>query len=561
MTGTGTGTGTGTTATEKMLIDKMDTRFATAGGVADAVLYEGYILYPYHATHGKNRGGVRFQWGVLVPPAWREVDSSERSVMRTELIVDPGTEPMIAVRLRFLQLQHRGLEEADPSAESGYRPTSKLEIGDEVWMEWDEAIEQTFDLGVMALLPLAQASRTVPIDFPASSLIAIVGEDGVEAEVGAAAGPPAGRIVRSTEPITGEVRVTVGWADGPGVLLKVTIEVENTTDWKVKGAGREDVMRRSLIAVHTLAAVEDAAFCSLFDPPEGAEEAVAGCQSIGSYAVLVGKQGATDLVLASPIILYDYPAIAPESDGDFHDGCEIDEILALRVLTLTDDEKAEARGTDPRSRAIIDRCDNMVDASWDKLHGIMRDVRTLDDPGDNRIDPNEPEPVPWLDPVIDASFDPWSDIVVIRDVEISKGSRVRLAPNHRADVHDMFLAGLTATVAGVFHDVDGGFHVAVTVDGDPATELYEVQGRFYYFHPDEIEPLSAAEADAFGQAETMRQAGRDVDAARSAQVGWAGGFDFPTIVGDGTESAKTESGENAAGSGERAVGADGDSAQ
>jgi hypothetical protein len=277
--------------------------------------------------------------------------------------------------------------------------------------------------------------------------------------------------------------------------------------------------------------------------------------------VLVGQAGATDLVLASPIILYDYPAIAPESDGDFHDGCEIDEILALRVLTLTDDEKAEARGTDPRSRAIIDRCDNMVDASWDKLHGIMREVRTLDDPGDNRIDPNEPEPVPWLDPVIDASFDPWSDIVVIQDVEISKGSRVRLAPNHRADVHDIFLRGLTATVAGVFHDVDGGFHVAVTVDGDPATELYEMQGRFYYFHPDEIEPLSDAEADAFGQAETMRQAGRDVDAARSAPAAWSGGFDFPTIVGDGTDARKTESGKNAAGSGERAVGADGDGAQ
>jgi len=163
------------------------------------------------------------------------------------------------------------------------------------------------------------------------------------------------------------------------------------------------------------------------------------------------------MMFCSPIILYDYPAIAPESDGDFHDGCEIDEILALRVLTLTDEEKAEARGTDPRARAIIDRCDNMEEGSWDKLHGTMRDIRTLES-GPTRIDPTDPEPVPWLDPVIDASFDPWSDIVVIAEVEISKGSRVRLRPSHRADVHDIFLAGLTATVAGVFHDVDGGFH-------------------------------------------------------------------------------------------------------
>jgi hypothetical protein len=519
---------TSTAAGDKLLSDKMAARFATASGVANAVLYEGYVLYPYHATNGKNRGAVRFQWGVLVPPAWRDVDPNERSQQRTELVVDPGTEPQVAIRLRFLQLQHRGLEVADASASGGFTATRKLEVDDRVWMEWDEAIEQDIDLGVIPLLPLAGASRTIPLNFPAAVETEIV----TDASLAGADAPPAGRIVRTTEPIEAVARVTAQWADGPGVLIKLTIEVENLTPWQHGEGDREDVMRRSLIAVHTLAAMEDGAFCSVFDPPEGAEEAVAGCKSIGSYAVLVGKAGATDLVLASPIILYDYPAIAPESDGDFHDGCEIDEILALRVLTLTDEEKAEARGTDPRARAIIDRCDNMEEGSWAKLHGTMRDIRELE-PEDGRIDANEPEPVPWLDPVIDASFDPWSDIVVIKDVEISKGSRVRLAPSHRADVHDMFLGGLTATVAGVFHDVDGGFHVAVTVDGDPATELYEFQGRFYYFHPDEIDPLTEAEAVAAGQVESMAQAGRDVDAARAELTGWTGDVDFPTIVGDG----------------------------
>jgi hypothetical protein len=189
----------------------------------------------------------------------------------------------------------------------------------------------------------------------------------------------------------------------------------------------------------------------------------------------------------------------------------------------------------------------------------MRDIRELE-PEDNRIDPNDPDPVPWLDPVIDASFDPWSDIVIIKDVEISKGSRVRLAPSHRADVHDMFLGGLNATVAGIFHDVEGGFHVAVTVDGDPATELFEMQGRFYYFHLDEIEPLTDAEVAASGQIESMAQAGRDVDAARAELTGWTGGFDFPTIVGDGTALATRSSGEPAGGTGAPAAGADSEAA-
>jgi hypothetical protein len=521
----------GSPDTDQSLAQAMDRRFAPASGVANAVLYEGYVLYPYHATNGKNHGAVRFQWGVLVPPAWLRVDPHERSLNRTELVVDPGAEPRVAVRLRFLRLQHRAVEVADPAAEGGYRRTEKLEVGGQVWMEWDEAIEQEFDVGLLPLLPLAGAARTVPFHYPETEETELVaGPDGA----------PAGRIVRTTEDVLGEARVSAQWADGPGVLVKLTIEVENTTGWSDVTVARDEVMRRSLIAVHTLAALEDGSFCSLLDPPEGASEAVAGCHSIGSYAVLVGKPGATDLMLASPIILYDYPAIAPESEGDFHDGCEIDEILALRVLTLTEEEKAEARGTDPRARAIIDRCDNMAPTSWDKLHGTMRDIREIMAEAE-RIDPSDPEPVPWLDPVIDAQFDPWSDVVVIRDVPISKGSRVRLHPSHRADVHDMFLADLTATVAGVFHDVDGGFHVAVTVDGDPATELYEMQGRFYYFHPDEVEPLTEEEAAAAGQVEAMAQAARDVDAARQGAPGGWSDLEFPTIYGDG--GAPGDSGE------------------
>jgi hypothetical protein len=519
------------TATDA-LTGKMASRFATASGVADAVLYEGYVLYPYHATNGKNHGGVRFQWGVLVPPSWLANDSCERTTMRTELIVDPGQEPQLAVRLRFLQLQHRALEESDESADGGFRRTEKLQVGDRVWMEWDEAIEREIDLAVISLLPIEDASVTIPLVFPATSETEIVTEDEADPQ-----SEVRGRIVRSTEDVSGEARVTISWADGPGVLVKVSIEVENTTQWTVSGS-REDVMRRALIAVHTLGALEDGAFCSVFDPPEHAVEAVAGCHSVASYAVLVGAPGATDLVLASPIILYDYPAIAPESDGDFHDGCEIDEILALRVLTLTEEEKAEARGTDPRARAIIDRCDNMEESSWGKLHGTMRDIRSIEaEAAGIGFEADEPEPVPWLDPVIDASFDPWTDTVVIAGAEIGKGSRVRLVPSHRADAHDIFLSGMTATVAGIFHDVDGGFHVAVTIDGDPATEIYEFQGRFYYFHPDEVEPLSEEEANALGQAEAIASGGRVVDDSRRLQRGEEE-YDFPTIVGDGSMGKK-----------------------
>jgi hypothetical protein len=192
-------------------------------------------------------------------------------------------------------------------------------------------------------------------------------------------------------------------------------------------------------------------------------------------------------MLSSPIILYDHPAVAPESPGDLYDATEIDEILALRVLTLTDDEKAEARATDPRAAAIVERCDTMPPEVWQRLHGA---VRTLEPAG------APPEPVatvPWWDPGADSSVDPETDSVTISGLEVARGSAVRLRPSRRADAHDLFLAGLTATVAGVFSDVDGNVHVAVTIDSDPATDALAWQGRYLYFHPDEVEPLGDRE--------------------------------------------------------------------
>jgi len=46
----------------------MTTQMDVARQVADAVLYEGYLLYPYRASARKNQ--IRWQWGVLVPLAY-----------------------------------------------------------------------------------------------------------------------------------------------------------------------------------------------------------------------------------------------------------------------------------------------------------------------------------------------------------------------------------------------------------------------------------------------------------------------------------------------------------
>jgi hypothetical protein len=126
---------------------------------------------------------------------------------------------------------------------------------------------------------------------------------------------------------------------------------------------------------------------------------------------------------------------------------------------------------------------------WARLHGTMREFHA---PRSARDAVEEEPPLPWWEPAVDAAVDPWTDTVVVAGVEVHTGTSVRLHPSRRADAHDMFFDGLVATVAGVFHDVDGEMHVAVTIDDDPATEALLAHGRYLFFHPDEVEPLAAS---------------------------------------------------------------------
>jgi hypothetical protein len=411
--------------------------FRAAREVADAVLYEGYVLYPYRASALKNQW--RWQFGVVGPAA-----SGERASVRTEVLVEPGRQATATVRVRFLQVQRRTLEVANHGQ---FVPVTRLDVGGTTWMPWDEAVEHEVELPPLVIAP-ARYSQSLEID------------GGEEYEDLVAKDAVAGRAVRRRHPLLGHIEVSADWV---GPFVKLCVEVRNTSPWHDPGATRDDVVWRSFVAVHTLAAISDGRFISSLDPPPEAREATATCHNDGTYPVLVGDR----VVLSSPIILYDQPAVAPESAGDLYDATEIDEILALRVLTLTDEEKAEARGTDPRAAAIVDRCDTMSPESWSRLHGAVR---------------SSP-------PMTEEAFDPSSDRVVVGDSYVARGSHVRLRPSRRADAHDIFLAGLTATVTGVFHDVDGSQHVAVTLDDDPAAAELLWRGRYLYFHPDELEVL------------------------------------------------------------------------
>jgi hypothetical protein len=443
-----------------------------AKAVADAVLYEGYLLYPYRASAAKNK--VRWQWGVLMPPAFAGQDNGEHAGSRTELLAEPGEDAVLHVRVRFLQLQNRIVEVVDGS---DFQPVPTATVAGTEYTTFEEAVEQEVD-AVLRFTDLFGSETAVPFVVPGGEDIERI-DDSV-------------RLARLRLPLRGVLRLRAEPLPGPFGGVQLIVRVENTSPWPADGASRDDALRHALIGAHSLLWLSAGSFISQLDPPEWARVAVGECVNERAWPVLVGTEGQRETVLCSPIILYDYPQIAEQSAGNLFDGTEIDEILTLRTMTLTDEEKRQARATDGRAAELIDRVDNLPPELLDRLHGTLRYLRAVtgeDQPEPERVDITEPPATPWWDPGADASMSPETDSVLINGVPVAKGSRVRLRPAKRADAHDMFIAGRIAVVQAVLLDVDDEWHLAVTLEDDLGADLYAAHGRYRYFGTDEVEPL------------------------------------------------------------------------
>jgi hypothetical protein len=548
--------------------------FALAQTIADAVLYEGYILYPYRASAIKNR--LRWQFGIVAPRGWSEAAAGEPWAMQTECLVEPAgaRPPRIDLRVRFLQLQSRQVEQAvaqepqiprvprmppqvpkagdgaeareaapatPPDAGAWFRPVDSLEVAGETFATWEEGCPVRIDHAGIDLAALREREMTLPWEIAGRKEIEPLGPASpLPAGAGEAAAPPAtaGRIVRRRWPACGVLRLSAHAADTAGKLIKLRIRIENLTPWDLWAppaapgaadpadakpaaapsgtsaarpdstptvppgatpavppgatpaatpahrAEREAAMRHSLLGAHTLLAVHDGAFVSLLDPPAAAAEAAASCANQHTWPVLAGPAGDRQVVLSSPIILYDHPAVASESPGELFDATEIDEILTLRVMTLTEEEKREARATDERARQIVERSDTLPPEVFERLHGAMRQLAPAAAAAPALADPD----LSWeafLNPPGEAV--PEEAAVEIAGERVTRGSRVRLRPTRRADSMDFFLAGRDGRVEAVYRNLEGETYLAVTVDDDPAAKLHRGFGRFFYFSPDEVE--------------------------------------------------------------------------
>jgi hypothetical protein len=302
--------------------------------IARAVLYEGYLLYPYRPSAIKNR--QRFNFGVIYPQSYGLAHNEPWS-MQTECLATGDAQTRVETRVRFLHLLAR--------EKSGDRTS------------WQEAVEReviTPEIGLDC-----RGSSGVPYWFQRE-----VKNDN--------------SIVRRQESVNGFIEI--GAERVAERLFRLTVRILNLTLWEPasksgtemydeedRGEARSEMLLRALVSTHTILSIRGGEFVSLLDPPEEWREAAAACRNVGTYPVLVGEEG--DCLLSSPIILYDYPQIAPESVGDLFDGTEIDEILTLRLLTLTDDEKREMSESDELARQILERSEALTAEQLLKMHG------------------------------------------------------------------------------------------------------------------------------------------------------------------------------------------------
>jgi hydrogenase maturation protease len=341
--------------------------------IANAVLYEGYILYPYRPSAVKNQ--QRWNFGALCPRSYSEAQGgTEAWTMQTEVLAQGSEKTTLDAKVRFLHLLTREVgelakpqPELDESTEPDFRLVASLEVNGRLFQTWQEATERDVSLSNLNLSEAVAEAQLLTFNFPSSQTIEPLRDEGK--------GQIVGLINRRQQSVEGTIEVRAERVAEEA--FKITVRILNLTLLEDAGQkSRDEALVRSFVSTHTILSVRDGEFVSLLDPPDGLSHAAALCRNTGTYPVLVGEEGTPrDCMLSSPIILYDYPQIAPESAGELFDGTEIDEILTLRIMTLTDEEKREMRGADDRARRILERTEMLPAEQLMKMHGAMKSLR------------------------------------------------------------------------------------------------------------------------------------------------------------------------------------------
>jgi len=439
----------------------------TVERIAETVLYEGYLLWPYRRSAIKNQ--KRWNFGGVYPCSFSETArNGDPWEMQTQCLVS-GSDASVAVKVKFLQAVERKVGRWN--LEGGLDFVESLQVDSERYLAWEEAREQERVIEFQKLSDLAIAQR-----------FALSVPEGSEKEnIFSHAGKNMGALVRSWRSLEGEIEVKA--ESLREALFRITVQIRNLTPRA--GPDREAALKQTFLSTHTILQVDGGEFISLTDPPKIFEADAKACQNLHTWPVLAGPPGEKQYLLSSPIILPDYPQIAPESPGNLFDNSEVDQLLFLNILALTDEEKEEIRATDPKAREILERSESLTMDDFMNMHGVIRDFRALRE-------------IPEINPLFEALEKPVPKSLSVDGVELRKGSRVRLEPRPGGDIWDIALAGKIAFIENIEQDYDGQLHVVVSLEEDPGRTLEELPmvGHRFFFSPAEVKPILTDSASA-----------------------------------------------------------------
>lgn len=294
---------------------------------ADAILYEGYILYPYRTTVKKRQPGPV---GDLYPEVYCQGQGGSAAWSnQTECLVHGSPTTQLEVIARFLHLTARRVREMVPSqkewskgAEKQTRPVESLRVGNELYHSWQEAQAREIALPRVTLGELSVRSRPRPFVFLGGCWTELLRGTG---------GMIVGVLEREQRPIKGVIEAMA--VEAAAGLYQVRLHMVNRTPLGASSSDRDEAEMRRLVSAHLALGVREGEFVSLTDPPDCYREAAAACRNDGVWPVLIGSPGATDTMLAAPLMLSDYPQARPQRPDSL--------IQAEKKALAAVDERAE----------------------------------------------------------------------------------------------------------------------------------------------------------------------------------------------------------------------------
>lgn len=334
--------------------------------ITKTVLYEGYSLYPYYRSSAKNSKPVPF--GAVYPKQFVKYNPDVHSTTQTQCIIEGTDDTEVKITVRFLQLRNRQLLKIDHNeyGPGQFRSTDSLQEGDKTYHSGWEGVERELNLGTHTISTIVDNKLGKDIAFESEKANDIIyGEDGIVA----------GNVIITQSEINGNITVSAEPVGDNKNGYKIMVQISNTTSVdNPKKLSRNDSYKLSFLSTHTILKTGQGAFISQTDPEPDWEELINNCENINSWPILVEKDHKT--MLSSPIVLYDYPEIAPESMGDMFDGTEIEEALVLHMATMPEEEKQKIDKGDPKMKAMMERVESVTPEEIMSLHGGFKEVKS-----------------------------------------------------------------------------------------------------------------------------------------------------------------------------------------